>query len=109
MPTKTPREKLEKYLADNWIVLHSREERIILSFIDTLLEEAKQEMKEKMKLRILPKKQREVYSYFEEYKNMHGNYPTYWQASKHFGVVSRQNIFIALRNARKKIDSIQSL
>ena len=38
---------MEKYLADNWIVLHSREERIILSFIETLLEEAKQEEREK--------------------------------------------------------------
>ena len=38
--TKELRESLEKYLADNWIALISREERIILSFIEHEIIEA---------------------------------------------------------------------
>lgn len=84
-------------------------DEIVLKFIETIEKEAEERMKEKCKMLILTNKQREVYTYFEEYKNTYGNYPTYGQSSKHFGKDTRQNIFISLRNARNKIQSISSL
>ncbi len=89
--------------------MHTLKTKRELEIFEQGIQKGRGEMEEKYKLLILTKRQREIYVYFEEYKSVNGGYPSYGEASKHFGIVSRQNIFIALRNARKKLASISSL